>query len=136
MFCLCVKKSNKKRQFHKRIFFSFLPNSPESALNKHFRGRVYKIYSNPRPSPHAKMHVCSACAGYTQPGGPKRAMRGAVVLHHRQMTSPPPPPSTYHPQSRCTIPTAHIVRVRISGAFRVETTSFAAFGLLRLHAPA
>ena len=136
MFCLCVKKSNKKRQFHKRKSRSPSFQTLRIALNKHIRGGVYKIYSNPRPSPHVNMHVCSACAGHTQPGGPKRAMRGAVVLHNRQMVSPPPPPRTYHHQSRCTIPTAHTVRVRISGAFRVETTSFAAFGVLRLHASA
>ena len=75
----------------------------------------------PATQANARMHVFSACAGYTQPGGPKCSMRGAVVLHNRQRVSPPPPPRTYHHQSRCTIPTAHIVRVRISCAFVSKT---------------
>ena len=45
----------------------------------------------PATQPNARMHVFSSCAGYTQPGGPKRSMRGAVVLHNRQMVSPPSP---------------------------------------------
>ena len=68
-----------------------LPCETTETVEKH--GRVYKIYSNPRPTKMSHMHVCSACAGYTQPGGPKRSMRGAVVLHNRQRVSPPPPPS-------------------------------------------
>ena len=118
-----------------------MPSSPTLAkLGKRFQQRnIRQCIQNllePATNPHANMHVCPACAGCTQPGGPKRAMRGAVVLHNWQRVSPPPPPRTYHHQSRCTIPTAHIVRVRISGAFRVETPSFADFGVLRLHAPA
>ena len=112
MFCLCVKKSNKKRQFHKRNL-ALLPsklsrNRSQQAL---LRCSIQNLLE-PATQPLVNMRVCSACAGYTQPGGPKRAMRGAVVLHNRQMTSPPPPPRTYHQERRCTIPTHHIVRVR------------------------
>ena len=136
MFCLCVKKSNKKRQFQKRNL-ALLPS--KLTRNRSQQPLIRCCIQNllePATQPLVKMHVCSACAGYTQPGGPKRAMRGAVVLHNRQRVSPPPPPHTYHQESRCTIPTAHTVRVRISGAFRAGIPSFAAFGVLRLHATA
>ena len=50
MFCLCVKKSNKKRQFQKRKSRSpSFRTHPKSLSTTHFRGSVYKIYSNPRP---------------------------------------------------------------------------------------
>ena len=132
MLCLGVKK---KKAIPKKI----APPFPSPLSQKHSQQALSREciqnLLEPATQPNANMHVCSACAGCTQPGGPKRTMRGAVVLHNRQMTSPPPPPRTYHQESRCTIPTAHSVRVRISGAFRVETPPFAAFGVLRLYAP-
>ena len=118
-----------------RSFLQLRPFLRPATKNAHTRWCIQNLLE-PATQPNANMHVCSACAGYTQPGGPKCSMRGAVVLRNRQMVSPPPPPRTYNHQSRCTIPTRHVVRVRISGAFRAGIPSFAAFGMLRLHAPA